>query len=229
MEKKIIAIALVLVLMVTAFVGCSKKLETTNINGVDYVLATDEEGNTIIEDGHLVIHPTNKNGKIALDENGEKQTNKVDIRDNIMIYSDDYKFMFPEGWDRLSGDAMSVKGNINISIRINDMTEDCAGDVNAEYKNIEQMVDAIKRAAEEEHNMTATLENADVVITSEALEGKSFAVHVKKTAEETYLYCRVYVFEHNEKVYAITYFCNGNYYDETLDVLKIINENLIFE
>lgn len=146
-----------------------------------------------------------------------------------MIYSDDYKFMFPEGWDRLARNSMSVKGNINVSIEINVQTKKALDTIEKAYEDASYAVDIIKKAAEEENNMTATVDKNDVVITSESLKGKSFAVHVMKTAEETYLYCRLYVFERNEKIYIITYYCNGDYYDETIDVLKIINENLIFE
>ena len=54
MEKKIIAIALVLVVMVTAFVGCGQKYKTTKVGNNEYLLHTDAEGNTIIKDDQLV-------------------------------------------------------------------------------------------------------------------------------------------------------------------------------
>ena len=47
MEKKIIAIALVLVFMVTVFVGCSKGKKYIDDDGVEHLLHLDEEGNKI--------------------------------------------------------------------------------------------------------------------------------------------------------------------------------------
>ena len=102
MEKKIIAIALVLVLMVTAFVGCGKKYETTKVGNKEYLLHTDAEGNTVVKDDQLVAVVTDRDGEIVTYDNGENQTYYVDIPGSVVIdgivRGDNFRLNILKGW-----------------------------------------------------------------------------------------------------------------------------------
>ena len=102
MEKKIIAIALVLVVMVTAFVGCGQKYKTTKVGNKEYLLHTDAEGNTIIKDDKLVAVVTDRDGEIITYENGENQTYYVPIPGSLVIdgivRGDNFTLNILDGW-----------------------------------------------------------------------------------------------------------------------------------
>ena len=104
MEKKIIAIALVLVLMVTAFVGCTKGKKFVDADGYEHLLCLDEEGNTVLNDeGKLVVYITEPDGKIREDDDGEPMTGYVAFPEQVIkgntLETPDYKITLSDEWE----------------------------------------------------------------------------------------------------------------------------------
>ena len=75
MNKKILAVALAMLFIVTAFTACKSKLDMTEINGNEYPLATDKDGNTIInEENRIAVIVTDENEEVITYTDGEDQT-----------------------------------------------------------------------------------------------------------------------------------------------------------
>ena len=102
MSKKIIAVSLALLIMVVGFVGCTKK-DTISINGKEYYVMTDENGDAVINDkNQAAALVTDADGETVTYENGEPQTYLVKIFDTYeqgeYAYGEHYKFPLLKGW-----------------------------------------------------------------------------------------------------------------------------------
>lgn len=85
MEKKIIACSLMMLLLVCCFVACGKKPTIKGNNGIEYVVVTDEEGNSVLnKDGDIAVYVTDDHGRYVKDGNGERQTNYIEFPDKII-------------------------------------------------------------------------------------------------------------------------------------------------
>lgn len=114
MSKKIIAISLALLIMVVGFVGCGKK-DTVNINGKDYYVMTDEDGEAVINDKNQAVGlVTDESGEIVTYEDGEPQTYYIKIFDsyeqNEYAYGEHYKLPLLKGWSIGAGDRITKDG-----------------------------------------------------------------------------------------------------------------------
>ena len=103
MQNKIIAVICVMLMLVTLFAACGKKVIIQGKNGQEYVAMTDEEGNTVLnQSGEIVVYVTDDRGKYVTDANGERQTNAVTFPDVAIgkdkIETADYVLTVPEGW-----------------------------------------------------------------------------------------------------------------------------------
>ena len=113
MSKKIIAVSLALFMIVTCFVACGKKYETTKINGEEVILVTDENGEPVInENNELIALVTDSAGEVLTYSNGEDQTRYITLKDALEItgvaYGENYKMNILEGWE-LGADSKLYK------------------------------------------------------------------------------------------------------------------------
>lgn len=104
MSKKIIAVSLALFMIVTCFVACGKKYETTKINGKDVILVTDENGDPVINEKNQVIAlVTDEAGEVLTHSNGEDQTRYIQLKEALeikgVVYGDKYKMNVLDGWE----------------------------------------------------------------------------------------------------------------------------------
>ncbi len=104
MNKKILALALAIVFVATAFTACKKTPELTEINGKEYPLETNKDGQTIINDeNQIAVIVTDKNGEAIKAGDGENQTHWLQINGPLVIegkvQSGNYSFGIPSGWE----------------------------------------------------------------------------------------------------------------------------------
>ena len=104
MNKKILALALAIVFIATAFTACKKGPELTEINGNEYPLAQDDNGETIInEENQIAVLVTDRNNEVLTYEDGENQTHWVQINGPLLmedkIQTKEYSLGIPEGWE----------------------------------------------------------------------------------------------------------------------------------
>lgn len=226
MNKKIIAILLVFVLVVTCFAACQKKkLDTVKINGENVALATDKDGNTIVnDDNQIAVLVTDADGKIIKYENGEDQTRWVEIKGTFSVegylIGENYRLAVPEGW--ASNDS---KGRI-----IKDNTDDMCYLRLDKVKNLEDNENLDAYLAEldeqeseafsmlEEVGYTVTVDKKGATISDKGLKGILYVYKIVDADGKTVHYAESGYFTAGKAIYNIVYVCeNGKGYDETFD------------
>lgn len=252
MDKKIIAVALVLVLMVTAFVGCGQKYKTTELGGKDYLLETDREGNTIVRDEGIVAVVTDREGEIITYENGENQTYYVPIPGSLVIdgvvRGDNFKLNILDGWtstdyNKIIKDKTDDKCYIQFAKIINKFEKD--ENLDTYLAEVDELNKKIAEGFSNEETMNNlikdnpdlatlkgvryTIEKSDTVLTTDSIHCK---VRVHKFVDKDgkiIQYVENYYFESEGSVYRLDFACQeGVGYDETFDFKSYANENFKF-
>lgn len=252
MEKKIIAIALVLVVMVTAFVGCGQKYKTTKVGNNEYLLETDAEGNTIIKDDKLVAVVTDREGEIITYENGENQTYYVDIPGSVVIdgvvRGDNFKLNILKGWTSTDNNIIfKDKTDNKCYIKFEKIVKELKkGESLATYlekvdKNNQDVIDifADEKAMEEliksnpavakYKGCTYTIEKGETIISKDNIPCQ---VRIHKAVDKDgnlIHYAENYYFMLDKSLYSLDYACeDGVGYDAEFDFKSYANQNFTF-
>lgn len=229
MNKKIIAILLVFTLVITCFVACQKqKYETTKINGQDVLLATDEDGNTMInDDNQIVAVVTDREGEIITYENGEEQTYLVDMPETS-IKGNGYSLILNNDWIYNENINTYLKKGHEKDIYVS------VGEFENNYSSLDEyMVETEKSSKEfidavKEAYPNTEISITDGVVTSRNLPCKVVETKIKDDEGKMFYYGYAVDFEYNGAVVVISYTSQNYSYEET-DVLELFNEAFIFE
>lgn len=253
MSKKIIAISLALLMIVTCFVACGKKYKTTKIGGADVILATDAEGNTIINDkDQFVAIVTDKEGEVLTYENGEEQTYFVNIPGSIVIggltRGDNFTLKVLDGWtptdfNQIFKDGTDNKCYIKFAQTVKNLEKDESLDTHLATIDAsnELLIDAFKNDAVMDElikqnpdiakykGCTYTMEKSVTNLTADNL---ACQVRIHKIVDNTgkvVHYVENYIFVVNNAVYQLDYVCeDGVGYDASFDFRAYANESFTF-
>lgn len=251
MEKKIIAIALVLVVMVTAFVGCGQKYKTTKIGGEELLLATDAEGNTIVEENQLAVVVTNNDGEPITFGNGEPQTYYVNVPGSIPIdgimYGSNFTLKLLDGWtstdvDRINKDKTDNKCYIHFSetyvLEKDEKFEDAltaTDKSNEELMNIindeAKLKELIKTNPDVEKYLggKCTIDKSSGVFTADTYPCRIYKFKIVDKDGKVIHYVETLYFLVDKTVYNISYACvDGVGYDAEFDFVSYVKENFTF-
>lgn len=237
MNKKIIAILLVFTLVITCFVACQKqKYETTEIGGKDVLLATDEEGNTIInDDNQFVAVVTDSEGEILTYADGEEQTYFIQISGSWVadgyIQHKDYTLAIPEGW-RGTEDNKIIKRDTEDNCYISFIENKTLGEnetiatyLEAMDQQNEQFIEALKQKG-----YTLTVDKKSTTIGTSGINYEWYAYKVVDTNGEVIHYAENYFFTAAKTIYSVNYICEeGIGYDETFDFGEYLKTGFTFK
>lgn len=235
MNKKILAVALALLFVVTAFTACKSKLEMTKINGKEYPLMTDEDGNTVVnEDNQVAVLVTDEDGDVIKYENGEDQTRWIQLPGSVVvnnaIQDKEYKMIIPEGWTgssargRIFKDGTDEKCYMSFA-KISEVSEDM---------NLEIYLESIDEQNEE---LGPTLEDIGQTLTvdksEDSIKGINYNKYVYKIVDgngQVIHYVENYYFTTEKNMYLLTYACEkGIGYDESFEFRGYIIKNFTFK
>ncbi len=176
MSKKIIALALVLVLVATVFTACGEKYRVEKIAGNEHAVMTDEEGNVVIDpDKGVQAIVTDRDGEIVTYENKEPQTYWVSIPNYFVAdgvyHSSIYTMKTIDGWDMLDSGIMEKKDSEG------KCTIKCSAVIEKDYEEaslLDWLVLRDKRNAEakplyEEKGYKVTVEKKEVTVSGTAM------------------------------------------------------------
>ncbi len=251
MNKKILAVALALLFVVTAFTACKSKLDMTEINGNEYPLMTDKDGNTIVnQENQVAVLVTDRDGEVLTYADGEDQTYWLQLDGDYvtddMVQGKLYKFGVPKGWTgNRYGRVVKDKTDDKCYIKFTQHTElkeeetietyletiDSNNEAIAEAINDPvQMAELIKKnpsfAVYEGCEYTMTKSNGMIVGSLNA----QIRVHkiVDKDGKVVH-YAENYYFVSDGVVYSVDYACEGgNGYDESFRFSNYIGKNFTF-
>lgn len=234
MSKKIIAILLVFTLVITCFVACQKKkLDTVTINGEEVAIATDEDGNTMVNDeNQLAVIVTDFDGEVITYENGEDQTRWVDVGSGFVgdgyVMGENYRFVLLEGWNgdvlgRAVKDGTDQKCYIQF-VKSKEISEDETVDIyfeNLDAQN-EQLIEGLKK-----EGLTLTVDTNETTV--KTYNGLHYVYKIVDGDGKVVHYAENYYFVVGTIIYSVNYACvDGVGYDETFNFGSYVNDNFKF-
>ncbi len=254
MSKKILALALAIVFIATAFTACKKGPELTEINGMELPLVTDKDGQTIInEENQIAVLVTDRNNEVLTDLEGENQTHWVQINGPLVIedtiQTKEYSLAIPSGWegDERSGrvNKKGTDGQCYIQV-VEVATLKGEETLDTYLEEIDAQNTAIAEGFADEEQMNALIEqNPDFA----SYEGCKYTI-AKSTGmiSSAALNCQVrthkivdkdgklihfaenYYFVANKSIYKLDYICeNGEGYNESFNFQQYVAEGFTFK
>lgn len=254
MSKKILALALAIVFIATAFTACKRGPELTEVNGMELPLETNKDGETIInDDNQIAVLVTDRDNEVLTYEDGENQTHWVQINGPLVIkdkvQTKEYALGIPEGWE---GDPVSgrvVKKNTDGMCYIQIMkvkTLKAMETLDTYLEGIDAQNTAIAEAFVDEEQMNALVEQnpefetyrgcvysvakSTAVLTSKTLNCQ---VRVNKITDKdgnVIHYAENYYFIADKSIYKLDYICEGGKgYKDNFNFRNYVAEGFTFK
>ncbi len=233
MNKKnligMIALIVVFAIITTVVVVSIKKDREIYVDdaGIEHLLVLDEEGNTTLsKSGDIVVYATDTHGDIILDENGDPQYRYVKfpnlvIKDNT-LETPTYKLTMPKDWVLEENGTFHLKDNEDVTLTITKMCE-YNGTVEEYIIENKELSDQVLKEIEKDYSKLETTESVCL------LTMKSINCFVKDykamQGDQIEIYTKAIYFVENEEVYKISFICQNGSYDETIDILNILDNN----
>lgn len=235
MQKKIIAVICVLMMLTVLLASCGNKYLMAKINGVEYPLVTDAEGNTEVNgEGKIAVYVTDAKGNLQYDSDGNPQKNYYNypmvITDGLTINTHAYTFTMPSGWELQDNGIYYKKGtDQKCSVQIVQSATLKEGETFDEVldRNIVTNQGYIEK-------VKATYPDASMNVTnitfSTNYNGKYIEYLIKDPDGKVVHYAALMYFCIGEDIYSANYMCDGGAgYDVDFNFSKILETNLVIK
>ncbi len=235
MNKKILAIALAIVFIATAFTACKRGPELTKINGNEYPLATNKDGETIInEDNQIAVLVTDENNEVITYESGEDQTHWMQIN-GPMVIGDSvqtklYTLGAPNGWEALENGRVEKKNTDskcyihflqNSTVAKFDDFETYIATIDSQNEEVAAAMEAKDYKVESESSSTTLQSNLNCVVRK---------YKITDASGNLFHYAENYYFESNGKIYSVNYVCeDGKGYDSSFNFAQYLAQGFKFK
>lgn len=232
MQKKIVAVSLVILMVALLLASCGNKYLMGEINGVERPLVTDAEGNTEIDDeGKIAVYVTDAKGNIQYDANGNPQKNYYKLPEKMVngqtLETLDYKFSMPKGWTLKDNGTFYKDGTDDkcyvqcVKDKTLENSETFESFLQQEQSEQQQIVDKIK---EQNQDITMTVTEG----TLQSGEKVVFFAYEMKDASGNVSYYGVSAYVNiGDSVYSANYTCGGTGYDESFDFMGTFSSNFV--
>ncbi len=237
MNKKIIALALALAILciATAFTACKRGPELTEINGNEYPLATNKDGETIInQDNQIAVLVTDRDNEVITYENGEDQTHWMQITGPMIIgdrvQTEQYTLGIPKGWEANNGGRVIKKGTDEKCYIhfIQNSTIMKQGSLENYIENLDKQNEEVAAAMEKEGYKVETTEDT-ASITMDNYSAVIRTYKITDSSGNVLQYAENYYFVADARIYSINYVCEeGKGYDDKINFAEYIAQNFEF-
>ena len=252
MNKKILAVALAILFIATAFTACKTKLDMTEINGTEYPLLTDKNGETIInEENQVAVIVTDREGEVITYENGEEQTRWLQLEGDYVTDSQVqgklYKLNVLKGWTgnkygRVEKNKTDGKCYIKFAthkkLESEETLETYMHTVDATNEMIGDVInDPVQFEASVEKNPSLAVykdckyesSKSDAMVGGK-YNGQCRTYKITDKNGNIVHYAENYYFEYNGVVYSVDYACeNGEGYDSSFSFASYVSSNFQFK
>lgn len=254
MNKKILAILMAFVIVVTCFAACKRHdYETTKINGQDVILYTDKDGNTVInDDNQIVAVVTDSDGELITFANGENQTYNIQISGSWVVDGEiktkDFDMGIPSGWEgtensRIVKEGTDGKCYIDFKqvhvLKDNEKFADAFEEtdktneqIQTAFNNPETLKELIKNNPDlaKYEGCTYTIEQGGTTLTDMAYPCRTYVHKFVDADGKVVHYIENYYFLVSNTVYAVNYNCiDGEGYDADFNFGAFLKENFTFK
>ncbi len=238
MSKKIIAVSCVLIMLVLVITACQKKPATTEINGEQYVLVTDAEGNTMLtSDGFIRAYVLDDKGYPVTNTDGSYAEKLVTVANDVIvgdktISTAEYALTMPKGW--LPGDAgifTKVGTDNKCTIRMG-FADELKEISYAEFvqNDISQNQLFAQTYQQQNPDNEITMDVKDITIVHGNVNATSRTYMIKDPSGKVIHYAVMIFYPYNDQAYFINLACpEGAGYDEDFDFLTYIAENYVIK
>lgn len=251
MNKKILAVALALLFIATAFTACKTKVDTTEINGSEYPLMTDKDGETVVNrENQIAVLVTDREGEVLTYADGEDQTYWLQLEGDYvsddMVQGKLYRLGVPKGWTgNKYGTVIKNKTDDNCYIKFTTHKELEDEETLVSYlelidSNNEAIADVINDPVQLEDSIKknpafAAFKGGKCTI--EKITGMisgtyNAEIRIFKIVDENgkvVHYAENYYFVYDGTVYSVDYACeNGDGYDAEFSFSNYIGKNFKF-
>ncbi len=224
MSKKIIALSLALMLIVTCFAGCEKKEkpeDVTLINGEEYAFVKDANGN-IKEDenGNPMVYVLDEKGYFKKNNDGSYQEAPLALPDYIVdgskMETEDYILTMSADWEATESGKFLLKNSDTTYVAIHNFGGD--NDFNQYMTESEDKIIKIVEKAKES-NMDAAYKKVEGTMAS--TKCVMFEFNCSTSGQPTY-YSYVGYFEHDGELFKFEYVCQDG--KKVKDADTVVNE-----
>lgn len=234
MEKKIIAVACVLVILAVTLAACgSKYLIVENDDGMEYAAVTDEEGNTVVnEQGDIVVYVTDVDGDLVTDTNGEPQTNSITIpsviADGDTVETADYTLTMPDGWTANSNGRFTRDDNENVYLQITNFGELEDQTLDTYVASMQENINALLAQTQQEYPSASVEYSNHTLSQANRMDSRVVEFRVPDADGSMAYYAMNVYFVYQGELFKVDYICVGSY-DESFDVLGVLDYSLVMK
>ncbi len=223
MEKKIIAVALAFVVVITAVivgvvVNNNKRENFIDDDGVGHWLYKDKEGNTKLnDDGEIVVYALDENGKRQKNKNGDYIMGAIDFPDKVIngntLETPDFKMTMPKEWKLKDSGMFVLKDNsdVQVAVSVTELEETITID---EY--ITELLDGgdevIATLKEKYPKFERNIGSGVMTLKKHDCRIVEYKLAKEEGKTEYYIYGIYFI--QGEKLYNISLTCFDNSYDE---------------
>lgn len=253
MNKKILALALAIVFIATAFTACKNGPELTEVNGMELPLATDKEGNTIINDSNqIAVLVTDENNEVLTYADGENQTHWAQLPGDLVkddyIENSLYKLGVPSGWEGKENGRVIKKNTddkcyikftqhkkleteetLDSYLEAIDMQDTLIADTFADSEAMAELAASNPQYAQFA-GCEYTLGKDTAVLTSKTLNCQIRTHKIVNAEGEVVHYVENYYFVAGGYIYSINYICEGGEgYEQSFNFRNYVSESFTFK
>jgi hypothetical protein len=233
MQKKIVAVSLVVLMIAVLLASCGNKYLMAEINGVERPLVTDADGNTEINDeGKIAVYVTDSKGNLQYDSNGEPQKNYFALPEKMIngqsLETLAYKFTMPDGWE-LEDNGVFYKDGTDEKCYVQCVKNCTLG----EFETYDLFISQ-KEAEQQQYidEFKKQYPDTTMVITSGNLtDGKevTFFTYMIKDDSGAIIHYAVSAYVNiGEDIYSANYVCDGGVgYDESFDFMGVFSSGFV--
>ena len=241
MQKRILALALAVILIAASFAGCGKKKDVVESkDGLEYEAVTDAQGNkTFTGEENVLVYQKDKDGNYIKDDKGEKKTVSVKVENGRIVTDDSletktFKFAFPrkDWYTNPRGRFYKEDTDGEVSLGVYEIPRLAEGETrDTVYERFQLYVKQLEEeTAKPETEYTVDAQLYDTVVTDKklVLKGIDEKIYLKGQEGVHQHYATAYVFTEDGRIYNFDYACTkGEFYDESIDLVQIINDYFI--
>ena len=232
MEKKIIAMACVLVVLAVTLAACgSKYLVITDEHGYTHLAVTDAEGNTVLdENGDIQVYVTDESGDPVTLENGAYDVAAVTFPDAVAdgdtLETPDYTLTMPDGWTASDSGRFYRDDTENVYLQITNFGELENQTLDTYVASMQENINALLEQTQQTYPSASVEYSNHTLSQANRMDSRVVEFRVPDADGNMAYYAMNVYFVYQGELFKGDYICIGSY-DESFDVLGVLDYSLV--
>lgn len=235
MKNKLMAAACAVLALAVTLAACGNKyLVITDAYGNTHLAVTDAEGNTVLnQNGDIEVYVTDEDGDPVTLENGGYDIGGIPfpnlVSDGNTIETPDYTLTMPDGWTADKNGRFVRDDNANTYIQVSDLGALDNGETLDTYFASQREGQEAFLAQVQEQYPNAELGYDTHLFTAKQIDSRLVDFRVPQDDGTMFYYALNIYYVYKDKLFKVDYVCSNGSYDETFDVLGVLDYNLVMK